>query len=81
MAKYKNREVEIIKDMPNALGDQVLIQHKEQGLGQEIVAKKEVVVSAEEKKHFEEDTADKSNDFKVELTEIKKDSHVLGKKK
>lgn len=81
MAKYKGREVVIVKDLPNALGDQVLIEHKEQGLGQEIVAKKEVTVSAEEKKNFEETLVDNSNDFKVELTEVKKNSTILGKNK
>lgn len=75
MAQYKGREVEILKDLPHPQGDQVLVRHKELSLGQEIVMKKDVTVSEQEKKAFEKSLEDRSNDFKIDV-EITKDTNT-----
>lgn len=72
MAKYKNREVVVVQEMPHAQGDQVLIEHKEL-LGQtEIVPLKDVVFTKAEK-----DAVLKAREVKVEqefkVEEIKKE--------
>lgn len=73
MAKYKNREVTILKELPHPNGDQVEIEHKDLNVGKEIVPRKDVTLSQEEMgevlKAREANTA--SSEFKVELVEKK----------
>lgn len=75
MAKYKNREVHIIQEIPHAQGDQVMIEHKELMGQREIVPKNQIVLSKEEKKAKEDEAKKRAdankdqvdpNDYKVE---------------
>lgn len=68
MAKYKNREVLVVKEFPNTMGDMVQIEHLEPGVsGTEIVPKSQVWVSDDEKKGLEKtrDQLKSDNDYKV----------------
>jgi hypothetical protein len=75
MAKYKNREVSVMRIIPNMVGDQVLIEHREL-LGQsEIVPKSAVVLTKDEKAAWDKEQdrmtederrAHRDNDFRVE---------------
>lgn len=47
MITYKNREVDIIQEIPISGTDRVVIQYHEPGLGTEIVPKKDIVESKE----------------------------------
>lgn len=74
MAKYKNREVTVVQEVPHAQGDQVVIEHKElQGL-RETVPMNQVYLTKDEKKAKEDERAKREkllngenpNDYKVE---------------
>lgn len=69
MAKYKNREVTIIEELPNPQGDMVRIAHNEPGLPtEEIVPISQVIVSKDEKKFIDEVRTKRvnENEFKIE---------------
>lgn len=74
MAKYKNREVTIVREIPHAQGDQVEIEHKELSGQKEVVPRNQVVVTKEElkaqQKHREElakqSNAQDLNEYRVE---------------
>lgn len=75
MAKYKGREVRIVREIPHAEGDQVAIEHLEL-LGQtEVVPRNQVVVTKEELKAAQKAREDRakeleksidSNEYRVE---------------
>lgn len=73
MAKYKNRNVRIVEELPHPNGDQCKIEHLDlANLGQEIVSRKDVIVSPEELEAIKTSrNPTTSNDFKVELVEKK----------
>lgn len=54
MAKYKNREVTIVQELPHPQGAQVLIEHLELMGQREIVPKNQVVLTKDEKKAVDE---------------------------
>lgn len=74
MAKYKNREVQIVREIPHPQGDQVLIEHRELAGQSEIVPRNQVVVTKDELKaqqkireQREKDTkAQELNEYRVE---------------
>lgn len=73
MAKYKNREVNIVQEIPHTQGDQVLIEHLELMGQREIVPMNQVVLTKEEKKAKEDERAKRAkedqtnpNDYRVE---------------
>lgn len=73
MAKYKNREVTIVKEIPHAQGDQVVIEHKELSGQLETVPMNQVVLSKDEKKAKDNERAERAksqeanpNDYRVE---------------
>lgn len=73
MAKYKNREVTIIQELPHPQGDLVQIEHKEPGtMGTEIVSRSQVYLNKDEMKLIEDKRkeASKITDFKLEGDEI-----------
>lgn len=49
MAKYKNREIKILKAIPHSQGDQLLIEHLEAPFLKEIVPKIDVLLTKKEK--------------------------------
>lgn len=74
MAKYKNREVIVVQEIPHAQGDQVVIEHKELNGQRETVPMNQVVLSKEEKNAKDKERADRAkaedgqnpNDYRVE---------------
>lgn len=71
MAKYKNREVLLLEELPHPNGPLARIEHKEPGVsGIEIVPKGQVWVSEDELKKIKEvrENAAKNNDneFKIQ---------------
>lgn len=72
MAKYKNREVHVLREIPNLSGDLVEIEHREPGTnGKEIVPRHHVTVSKDEKKSIDEQrqrtkNAKTDSEFRVE---------------
>lgn len=71
MAKYKNREVIIVREIPHSQGDQVEIEHLELQGQREIVPRNQVVVTKEELKaqqKVREDAvkAQDPNEYRVE---------------
>lgn len=70
MAKYKNREVHVLEELPHPNGTQVRIEHREPGVsGFEVVPKGQVWVSEDELKTIKEvreKTINADNEFKVQ---------------
>lgn len=73
MAKYKNREVVIVQEIPHTQGDQVLIEHLELMGQREIVPMNQIVLTKDEKKAKEDERAKRAkeagvdqNDYRVE---------------
>ncbi len=69
MAKYKNREVRVLRELPHPNGDQVEVEHLEPGVtGKEIVPVSQVWVSKDEKKAIDDQRkkVTNENDFRVE---------------
>lgn len=72
MAKYKNREVIVVQEIPHTQGDQVLIEHLELMGQREIVPMNQVILTKEEKKAKEDERAKRTkdqvnpNDYRVE---------------
>lgn len=69
MAKYKGREVRIVRELSHPTGDQVEVEHMEPGTaGKEIVPVSHVTVSKAEKKAIDDQRAKLTspNDFRVE---------------
>lgn len=68
MAKYRNREVEVIEELRHPNGDLVRIEHREPGVtGSEIVPVSQVWVSEDEKKNIDKlrDQRRSANDFRI----------------
>lgn len=68
MAKYRNREVIILEDLPHPLGGQVRIEHVEPGVsGVEIVPRSQVWVTQAEMDKLQEARQKRvdDNDFKI----------------
>lgn len=75
MAKYKNREVTIVEDLPHPNGSQVRIQHLEPGtVGFEVVPKSQVWITEDEKKSIDKARQDRIDNFEYRL--IGKDQPV-----
>lgn len=74
MAKYKNREVRILREIPHAEGDQVAIEHLELPGQSEIVPRGQVIVTKDELKALQKTREDLKkqgnrealNDYRVE---------------
>lgn len=78
MAKYKNREVRVVGELPHPNGDLVRIEHLEPGVsGTEIVPRNQVWVSDTEKKEIDKKRASdlEYTDFKVEGKDNAKEEH------
>ncbi len=72
MAKYKNREVNLLEEFPHGEGAMVRIEHKEPGtMGVELVPKSEVLLTREEKDIWDKKSKElrAPYDFKVEVQE------------
>lgn len=69
MAKYRNREVRVIEELPHPNGEQVRIEHVEPGVsGFEIVPRNQVYITPDELKVIKEarEKAKENTEFKVE---------------
>lgn len=69
MAKYRNREVTVLQELPNPGNDMVEIEHRDLITGKEIVPRGDVTVSDEEmetiRKERDRHMTDE-NDFRIE---------------
>lgn len=74
MAKYKNREVTVVQEVPHAQGDQVVIEHQELNGLRETVPMNQVTLTKEEKKAKDDERQKREkilngtnpNDYRVE---------------
>jgi hypothetical protein len=75
MATYKGREVRILREIPNAQGDQVAIEHLDTPTLNEVVPRNQVVVSQAEMDQYKKEREQRAkemegsidwNDYRVE---------------